>query len=79
MRGRGAICSFLGHRWHAAADVHEPFPVLECLRCGRRTMLTSDTTIGEQLRRSGETVQTVTETAGDRWQPKSRRRRWPGP
>jgi hypothetical protein len=75
MRRQAVICGFLGHQWHTAADVHEPFPVLECRRCGIRNMLTSDTTIGTQLKRRGETVETIIESPGDRWQPKSRRRR----
>lgn len=77
MRRQALICGVIGHRWSTAAEVHEPFPVLQCLRCGSVNMLTSDTALGDGLRRVGETADTVRDAPGDRWQPKSRRCRPP--
>ena len=35
MKAKAVICTFVGHRWAEATDVHETFPVLRCRRCGR--------------------------------------------
>lgn len=43
MNAKVVVCIVAGHRWAADADVHEPYPVLRCSRCGRRQKLAAET------------------------------------
>ena len=50
MRIKGIVCVFIGHRWTEAADVHETYPVLHCLRCGRNQGLGGGQMLGRSDR-----------------------------
>jgi hypothetical protein len=43
VRAKSILCAVVGHRWSQPADVHEPYPLVECLRCGRRQELAPGT------------------------------------
>jgi hypothetical protein len=58
------LCVVLRHRWREAPDIHEPYPVLRCTRCGRLRELASGTS--DPLSWTGRNRTSVEQWSGKR-------------